>query len=691
MVGANKILTVSYGTFSCTLEGFEDSFGTMKAIAEYFRDLAAEDRYFGAEPATPDADMLQRIAEREIRRRVDASLHDGGILLRAADGQHTPAAEPATPAVAEAPAPETPRTEAPRPEAPRAEPAAPAPVASAPAAPELGSVAAKLARIRAAVDTARTAAPAAPLAQPAETYIEDEELPQPPAAPVMAPAPVEEPVEEPIAESPAFEGATADETGQLPDAIIEDSPREEAVEETAAEDTIVEEPIVEEAAEAEPLVLPEPEAEPETAATEPEIDPVLASVLRATATEEYEEEAEAEPAPEPVAAPQELAETEPAAEEEPAEEETPAAEFAAVPEEPAEPEAPEEAPAEPEIAATEPEPQAEEPAEPAIAKTPFVDPDEDITRRPGSDTARRAVERARARVMKIKRTDLQSVPSGLPEPARGDTADLETGTPDIGAAPGDLPEPALSAEEEADLMAELAEVERDAARSGPATPRRIRPGGKRKPEEADVSRLVDEINTKMEGSEHRRRRTAIAHLKAAVAATVAERRARPGRNGEAEAEAEKHPYREDLAHVVRPGGRSARGNRMPPLVLVSEQRIDSPEHGSTGNLALKSVVEEQDDSNIFAAEESFADFAARMGATDLSDMIEAAAAYSVRAREDDIFTRPQVMELVASTPHGKEFAREDSLRAFGQHLREGPFERVKRGQFIISKTSRFMS
>jgi hypothetical protein len=155
MVGSSKILTVSYGTFSCTLEGFDDPFSTMKSIAEYFRDLAADDRYFGAEPPTPDAEMLHRIAEREVQRRVEARTSAGGIVLRQLD---TDDETPAPPLAAHSRRADTTR----------------------PISEE--SVASKLSRIRAVVDRARATSVAAhPVAAPAEpeepaaVYPEDED------------------------------------------------------------------------------------------------------------------------------------------------------------------------------------------------------------------------------------------------------------------------------------------------------------------------------------------------------------------------------------------------------------------------------------------------------------------------------------------------------------------------------------
>lgn len=814
MVGSNKILTVSYGTFSCTLEGFDEPFTTMKAIAEYFRDLAADDRYFGAEPPTPDAEMLSRIAEREIQRRVEARLSDQGIVLRQTDGapvapavlpaaaapapEPAPAAEPAPESAATAAGPAPAEGEAPESEAPEtlaeaeeaeefaeeafeeqtvetpadddaedwgaplaamdeveeevaafapgpeaepelladaeamdeseadelsietlmaeaaAEPAAeePAPMVAAyePAAEEIepDSVAAKLMRIRAVVEGVR-AGTIQPYAD--EEEAEADEIAAAPAdadfafdldqaedAPELLAAEAARAAERAAAEEPETEAgveAAAIEVGEEIEALAEatagdageEIDDEEELTARTAETASAEDEDVE-AGDVEALLA---EAE---AAEAPDAEETLAEADEAYEDEDYGAESEAEAAMEPVETAEEMeeaadgsaampsedaellariSELRAPAEEEPCaqEEELRASEEAAVADH-----SPEDLIAHA-LAEAEPEQAAEPPAEPE--------------RQPGF------FQRARARVIRLARaatilghSDTEERPAERAE----DEAEPEA----------DKPEPFLL---ESPLNGDTVTPDDDAARAEDDDP--------------DLSRLMEEAKSKLEGAETRRRFSAISHLKAAVAATLADRQlspAEPPAEPPVVDETEIELYRDDLSKAVRPRRPTADGASTPrpsidlrpaPLVLVSEQRIDRPDASAPrdaglirprrvakGSLAVFAEPDEPDD----LADEteitpesasSFKEFADRLGATTLTELLEAAAVYTASVEGMPHFTRPHLLRKVEFVSSRGNFNREDGLRSFGTLLREGKIQKISRGQFMVSGSSRFMS
>ena len=504
MNGSSKILTVSYGTFSCTLEGFDDPLGTMRELAEYFRDLAADDRYFGAEPPTPDVEMLQNIAQRDVSRRVEARPSATGVALTQVDApqETAPEAAPSHKSTEVAPAP------APQPE--------PDPVS------ETG-----------------------PLTFDDDFLMADEPediLAVDPDAALIAEGPAE----------------TVAEKLRRIRAVVSRRP-DDAPAPSSAE-------------------APAPQAKRDRAMTE-------------TIRQIQDDLADDESTPEPQDAHQDIQPFEVKDEDRP----LPKAEHAPD--------------------ATEPEIHEVETHVEAVEEAEVDDDDSDHT----------AVSQF-----------------------------LENVTEKIG-----------------DVEAEPVK---------PAAPRPLAEGNT----DADVGRLLEETDSKLNEDGVVRRRQVISQMRAAVAATKADRAVTRLISPEVQDEVEKSAYRNDLSDAVGktkplPEPKSARKPSSPPLVLVSSQRISSE----------ASDVEQQAEPAAIASTEGFAKFVEVNDAKGLEELLEAAAAYTIFAKGQESFSRPEIMKRVAMVDPALSLSREDGLRSFGQLLRQGKFQKLDRGQFTIDHDTRF--
>lgn len=733
MVQNNKILTVSYGTFSCTLEGFDDAFGTMKAIAEYFRDLAAEDRYFGAEPPQPDTDMLAHIAQQEIARRVEAHRDETGIVLRAQD---------AAPAVA-------------------------SPVASA--ADASVSDAITEASISEAPVVEQDATPAVE-SQDAETISEAE-----PISEDVEPSDIQS-----VPEQADVEDAPAEDVEHSEDHVADDAPITEQINAVALEepgdDLPTEDTTSDVPADDDEDVAPVTEAEDAISA-------FFGEMKQADIAGLADETAIAEDASLDVDADDSVPEAKGSVEDQ-----QPVADVPLEEDSSADPAPETEAPAPDSIAAKLQRIRAvvsrgiAQPTEQEFSEDEHADTLNDEPQTDASDVQSAQDDPSASDVSESHVDTADEIEDRLDALDPADDEEISTADMDVSqvlheneivgeAAPALEPEapvqPAqrarvvkvtrqqfdailaadrkeaeaessLSDEDEADLMRELAEVEAEFSgedellqNSAPldeiddientselteldediaqdddiesifeehdtledhdieedlSAERAIL--SENVDVDPDVSRLLDEADVKLEDDETNDRRSEFAHLRAAMAAGKAEEAA-GGSMSDAKSDRD---YREDLARVVRPRrpdsteqrerSRRPQDEKPAPLKLVAAQRVDAEAAPVQPRRVMSTPIEDLSDEGA-DGKMKFADYAENVGAVDLPDLLEAAAAYLSFVEGQEQFSRPQLMTKVRMVEQ-EEFSREDGLRSFGLLLRDGKIEKTQAGRFTVS-------
>lgn len=622
MGDTTKILAVSYGTFSCRLEGFDDSVETMKSVVSYFHELAGHDRFMDMEPQQPDMDTLAELTAEQTGEEVVAEGGPGHVSLRVKKDAEEEEERPSL-------------------------------------------------RLRRPGRVTRV-------------------LTEPGVDPLLG---VDDEDDDLLAEELAALDDDEQDVDENDITLMSDDEDEddmpvadEAEDEDGIEDDMLN-AAVEELDEAEPV-----ESTPAAYTPEPtdlpadSDDSVAAKLQRIRAVVGRGHVAPAAPADEEAEA---SAETEQSGADAPL-----SLRLADLARQNAELDADDaEAVAEEEIIDALEDDLAEEDAafdENDAVEAELTEEDE-------------AEEEAVAEDVTSEPLVLtEAEPADAPEMTEDMAGDDDTAEPEEVAELEETVEAAAEDDDDADQSAELelnedeaaedevAAVEEadDAEAEEPQVAMRRQNRSKRAdlPENDDeaMRRILTQADERLAEPEGRRHRDAFAQLKAAVAATEAARQL--GDPGAATRDSDE-AFRDDLdAHETTDDTQSGRPLST-PLKLVASQLVDVNEQPADDAAArLRQIASKKDAGG--AGGSGFAEFAREKGATELADLLEAAAAYIAFVEGDDDFSRPQVMKKVQMAS-SDQFSREDGLRSFGRLLRQSKIIKLNNGRFQIAEDTRF--